>query len=207
MSYLTDNNTMPFRQYGEAEVLNIWALDGTGLNGQLVAITTGNQDPALSAGGYTTQAVAAAFTNVTSYRYVNPRRVRPTVAGDTRYNTIGITLHTTAVYDENGNPLVGQPYERTIERGFVQTGFTVPILARGIVTLKNQCIIGTPFPGYAAVISTGGVGRIESLNTAGAVQGQLLTGGYTYSGNQVIGKFLSYSGSAFGGYAQLKLEL
>jgi len=207
MSYLTDNNTMPFRQYAEAEVLNFFALQGTGLNGQLVSILTGSQDPALSAGQYLTTAVAASYTNVWSTRYNNPRRVRPSQAGDTRYNAVGITLHTTAVYDENGNILANQPYDRTLERGFVQTGFTVPILARGIVTLKNQCVIGTPFPGYAAVISTGGNGLIEAINPAGAVQGQLLTGGYTYSGNQVIGKFLSYSGSAFGGYSQLKLEL
>lgn len=207
MSYLTDSNTLPNRQYAEAEVLQYWALDGTGLAGQLVALQTGSQDLALNAGAYTTQAVAASFTNVISYRYNNPRRVRATQAGDTRYNTIGITLHTTAVYDENGNPLVGQPYDRTLERGFVQTGFTVPVLARGIVTLKNSLIVGTAFPGYAAVISTGGLGRVEAINPAGAVQGQLLTGGFTYSGNQVIGKFLSYSGSAFGGYAQLKLEL
>lgn len=207
MSILTDNGLLPFRQYAEAEVLNIWALQGTGLNGQLVALVTGGQDPALSAGGYTTAAVAASFTNVASYAYGNGRTVRPTQAGDTRYNTVGITLHTTAIYDENGNPLRTQPYERTIERGFVQTGFTVPVLARGIVTLKLQNIVGTPFPGYAAVISTGGNGKVEALNPAGVVQAQLLTGGFTYSGNQVIGKFLSYSGSAFGGYAQLKLEL
>lgn len=208
MSYLTDNNTMPWRQYAEAEVLNIWALDGTGLNGQLVAMQTGNQDPALSPGGYLTQAVAASFTNVASYRYNNPRRVRPTIAGDTRYNTVGMTLHTTAVNDENGNPLVGQPFERTLERGFVQTGFTVPVLARGVVTLKNTQIIGTPFPGYIAVISTGGAGKVEAIsNAGGAIFNAFFTGNLTYSGHQIVGKFLSYSGSAFGGYAQLKLEL
>jgi len=208
MSYLTDNNMLPYRQYAEAEVLNGFALDGTGLNGQLVALQTGNQDPALSPGSYLTQAVAASFTNVTSYRYNSVRRVRPTVAGDTRYNTLGMTLHTTAAYDENGNPLVGQPFDRTIERGFVQTGFAVPVLARGVVTLKLAQIIGTPFPGYIAVISTGGGGKVEAIsNAGGAVFNALYTGNLTYSGHQIVGKFLSYSGSAFGGYAQLKLEL
>jgi len=207
MSILTDGNLLPFRQYDPAEVINWYALDGTGLNGQLVALQTGNQDPALSAGQYTTQAVAAAFTNVTSYRYNTPRRVRPTQAGDTRYNTLGITLHTTALTDENGNLLANQPYDKTLDRGFVQTGFATPILSRGIVTLKLSQIIGTPFPGYVAVVSTGGAGKVEAVNPAGAIAGQLATGGYTYTGSQIVGKWLSYSGSAFGGYAQLKLEL
>jgi hypothetical protein len=207
MSLLTDGNLLPFRQYNsEGDVLQLFALDGTGLNGQLVAIETGSQDPANGAGAYTTLPVAAAWTNVTSYRYNNPRRVRPTQAGDTNFNTIGVTLHTTAVYDENGNLLANMPYDQTLERGFVQTGFTVPILIKGLITLKTSQIIGTPFPGYAAVISTGGAGKIESVNPVGATLGGLLTGAATYSGCQVVGKFISYSGSSFGGYAQILLD-
>ena len=207
MSLLTDGNLLPFRQFDPADVLNMFALQGTGLNGQLVAILTGNQDPANSAGQYTTLPVASSWTNVTSYRYNNPRRVRPTQAGDTQYNAIGMTLHTTAVYDENGNLLANMPYDQTLERGFVQTGFTVPILTRGVVTLKLSQIIGTPFPGYVAVISTGGNGLVEAVNPVGTTLGGFLTGTNTYTGNQIIGKWLSYSGSAFGGYAQLKLSL
>jgi len=207
MSLLTDNNLLPYRQYDEVEVINRFALQGTGLNGQLVALLTGNQDPANSAGSYLNQAPLAAFTNVGNYKYNTLRRVRPTQAGDTRFNTIGITLHTTAVYDENGNPLISQPYDKTLERGFVQTGFAVPILKRGVITLKTSQIIGTPFPGYAAVISTGGGGTVEAVNPVGAALGGFLTGAATYSGVQVIGKFLSYSGSAFGGYAELAIDL
>lgn len=205
MSLLTDGNLLPLQQYNPADVINWFALDGTGLNGQLVAIETGNQDPANSAGSYTTIPVAAGWTNTVSYRYNTLRRVRPTQAGDTHYNTIGITLHTTAVYDENGNILANQPYEQTLERGFVQTGFAVPILMAGIVTLKLAQIVGVPFPGYAAVISTGGNGKVESVNPS-LLSLVETTGVNTYSGSQVVGKWLSYSGSAFGGYAQLKLS-
>lgn len=208
MSILTDSNLLPNRQFDNNDVLNWFALQGTGLAGQLVAILTGSQDPALSAGQYTTQAVAASYTNVASYAYNSPRRVRPTQAGDTQYNTIGITLHTTAVYDENGNPLRNQPYDQTLERGFVQTGFVVPILTRGVITIKQAQVIGVGFPGYVGVISTGGNGTIEALNpsTASITFGNA-SGISTYSGNQIVGKFLSYSGSAFGGYYQFKLQL
>ena len=208
MSILTDGNLLPLRQYNpDGDVLNIFSLDGTGLNGQLVTIETGAQDPANSAGSYTTSPVAASFTNVTNYRYANPRKVRASAAGDTVFNVVGVTLHTTALYDENGNLLANQPYDDTLERGFVQTGFTVPILTRGLITLKQSQIIGTPFPGYAAVISTGGAGKFEAVNPATtAITFVNSTGVNTYSGQQVIGKFISYSGSAFNGYAQILFD-
>lgn len=203
MSLLTDGNLLPSRQYAEASVLNKFALSTTGLNGLIVTLLTGNQNPANNAGAYTTQAPMAAFTNVANYRYGSLRQVRPSQAGDTRYNAVGITLHTVALYDENGNPLAGQPYDQTIERGLVQSGFVVPILTQGFVTMKSQNIIGTPFPGYLAVISTGGGGKVESINPVGATLGGLMTGASTYSGCQVIGKFLSYTGANFGGYSDL----
>lgn len=202
MSILTDGNLLPFRQYDPAEVLNLFALNQTGLNGQLVAIVTGNQDPANGPGAYTTQAVASAWTNVTAYRYGSPRTVRPTQAGDTKYLCLGVTLHTTALYEENGIPLATLPYDKTLERGFVQSGFVVPILQRGLITVKSSQIIGTAFPGYVAVISTGGGGKFESVNPTAS----LVTGAGTYTGNQIIGKFISYSGSAFGGYAQILFD-
>lgn len=206
MSILTDGNLLPFRQFDNADVINLFALDGTGLNGMLVVMETGNQDPANSAGAYTTQAVASSWTNVTSYRYASPRKVRPSQAGDTAYGCVGITLHTVALNEENGIPLATLPYDKTLERGFVQTGFVVPILTRGVITLKMNNIIGTPFPGYAAVISTGGNGKIEAINPVGVVHNGFFTGGLTYTGSQIIGKFLSYSGSAFGGYAQIQID-
>jgi hypothetical protein len=201
MSLLTDGNLLPFRQYAEADVLNMFSTDFTGLNGMLVAIQTGSQDPANSAGGYSTSAPNGyAVTNVGNYAYRNSRKVRQAGVTDTRYNTIGITLHTTAIYDENGNLLVNQPYDKTIERGFVQTGFTVPILTRGVVTLKLAQINGTPYPGYAGTIGANGTITVSNPTAAGNLP-------FLATGSQVVGKFLSYSGSAFNGYAQFKLEL
>lgn len=199
MSLLTDGNLLPFRQYSESDVLNIFSSDVTGLNGMLVAITNnGNQDPSTSAGAYANRAPNGyAVTNVGNYAYQNARKVRPAAVTDTRSNVLGVTLHTTATVDENGNLLVNQPYDKTIERGFVQTGFTVPILTRGVITVKLANIGGTPVPGFAATIGTGGqfaVGNPADLVVIG-------------TGTRIVGKYLSTSGSAFGGYAQIKLEL
>lgn len=199
MSLLTDGNLLPFRQYAESDVLNIWSLDVTGLNGMLVAITNNsNQDPATSAGAYASSSPNGyAVTNVGNYAYRNSRKVRPAAVTDTRSNVIGVTLHTTATHDENGNLLVNQPYDKTLDRGFVQTGFTVPILTRGLITVKLANIGGTPVPGYAATIGTGGqfaVGDPANMVVIG-------------TGTRVVGKYVSTSGSALGGYAQILLSL
>jgi hypothetical protein len=198
MSLLTDGNLLPFRQYNESDVINLFSLDATGLNGMLVAIQTGQQDPATSAGQYrSTSPNGVAYTNIGNYGYGTTRKVRPAIATDTKVNVLGVTLHTTAIYDENGNPLVNQPYDRTIERGFVQTGFAVPILTRGIITVKLANIVGTPFPGHAATIGAAGAFGVANPSNTVALG----------TGLAVVGKYLSYSGSAFGGYAQIKLEL
>jgi hypothetical protein len=199
MSLLTDGNLLPYRQYNESDVINFLSLDGTGLNGMLVAIQTGQQDPSTSAGQYRSTAPnGVAFTNVGNYGYGTTRKVRPAAAADSKHNVLGVTLHTTALNDENGNLLVNQPYDRTLERGFVQTGFAVPILTRGIITVKLANIVGTPYPGHAATI--GAAGAFGVVNPVGNLP--LLA-----TGSNVVGKYLSFSGSAFGGYAQIKLEL
>lgn len=198
MSQLTDGNLLPFRQHNESDVLNWFSLDGTGLNGMLVTIQTGNQDPAQSAGAYRSTAPnGVAFTNVGNYGYGTVRKVRASTATDTKYNVLGVTLHTTALYDENGNLLVNQPYDRTIERGFVQTGFAVPILTKGVVTVKLANINGTPFPGHAATVGNNGQFGVANPSSQVAIG----------TGSAVVGKYLSFSGSAFGGYAQIKLDL
>ncbi len=198
MSLLTDGNLLPFRQYNESEVINLFSLDGTGLNGMLVAIQTGQQDPATSAGQYRSTAPnGTAFTNIGNYGYGTTRKVRAALSTDTNVNVIGVTLHTTALYDENGNLLVNQPYDKTLERGLVQTGFAVPILTRGIITVKLANISGIPYPGYAATIGNAGQFGVQNSNNIVAIG----------TGLTVVGKFLSYSGSAFNGYAQIKLAL
>ncbi len=200
MSILTDGNLLPFRQYNESDVINFFALDATGNNGMLVAIQTGSQDPSQSYGSYNTSVSpnGVAFTNVGNYRYGMSRKVRPAGVTDSKHNVLGVTLHTTALYDENGNLLVNQPYNKTIERGLVQTGFAVPILTRGIITVKLANIVGTPYPGYAATI--GAAGAFGVVNPVGNLPALA-------TGQNVVGKYLSYSGSAFGGFAQIKLEL
>ncbi len=199
MSVLSNSNLLPFRQYADAEVIQLWSTDFTGQAGTLCTIQAGAQTAGSEAGGLTTSAPLQAFTNVGNYAFNNPRKVRPSNANDTKYQIAGIMLYTVATLDENGIPLRGQPYNKTLERGFVQTGFTVPILARGIVTIKQSQVATTPAVTDIAI--AGNNGQVSSLTNNAANNIVVGSGGYA------IGKFISSSGAAFGGYYQLKLEL
>ena len=107
------------RQFADAEVIQLWSADYTGQAGTLCTIQPANQIPGNEAGGYTTSAPLQAFVNVGNYAFNNPRKVRPSAANDTRSQLAGISLYTVATVDENGIPLRGQPYNQTLERGFV----------------------------------------------------------------------------------------
>ena len=201
-SILNQGKLLPFRQKAEAEVINWYSLNGTGLNGTFVALETGNQDPANGDGYVAGSSVGASYTNIESNRYEVKRKVRAVASGDTKFNSLGVTLYTTAEYDENGNKLILQPREARTERAFILSGEAVPVLARGIVTLKSDAYVGTPIPGHVGVAYTGGGGKVEVVDPA-----TLPITGKGITSDHVLGKFISTSGSAFGGYAQFKLEL
>ncbi len=199
MSVLTNSNLLPYRQYADAEVIQLYSADFTGQAGTLVTIQPAAQDPGTSMGGLTTSAPLQAFTNVGNYAFNNPRKVRPAKVGDNIYQMLGVTLYTVATQDENGNNLRGQPFDKTLERGFVQTGFTVPILTRGILTIKKTQVNNDASPGD--VLVAGANGTFTSITPTAA---QLITGAYY---DTAVGKVLSSSGSAFGGYYQIKVQL
>lgn len=193
----TQGRLLPFRQISEYEVINFYAQTVTGVNGQFVAFVTGQQNPA-DADGYTTVGLASSYQGVYAPRWENKRKVRPTTAGDTKYNTLGVTLHTTAEEDTNGQRLVLLPRARREELGYVVFGESTPIVVRGVVTLRASAYVGTPIPGHVGLVT--GNGQVVVFDPASLPA----TGGLR---DQIVGKFLSTSGDAFGGYAQFKLEL
>lgn len=197
MSVLTQSNLLPFRQYAEAEVFNQQALNGTGLAGLFVTIPTGGQVPVDTAGSYGSLSVGASYANAVSLRHLVTRKVNPCAAGDTAYNVLGVTLHTVAEYDENGNRLINQPIKETIERGFVQSGQAVPVLTRGVITIKKSQVTNDALPGYVGIAAAnGGIAAYAPTNLAAIG-----------TGINVLGKFISNSGVDFGGYYQFKLML
>lgn len=198
---LTQGNLRPFRQYGEVEVRNLFALDGTGLNGQLVSYQTGSQSPE-TADGYSALSVGAAYSNIVSSRYLNNRRVRPAVVTDLKSQIAGVTLHTTAEFDENGQKLLLQNPDHVFERGFVISGQTVPLVKRGLLTVALSAISNSstvsPLPGYVLVPTGAGAFCSMPATTATGL------GDYFH---RIVGSVISTSGSFNGGYVQIEIAL
>jgi len=200
--FISSTNLLPNRDFDQHEVLNFFALNQTGLGGQLVTFITGSQDP-VSSEAYGTQQVGASYTNIYSPLFSVSRRVRPATVGDSKWEVAGITLATTAMFDENGNRLLNMPYSHTEARGFVQTGQAVPILKRGQLTVALSQFNGTkPVAGWPLVASgsNGGFACVApSFVTTGVM-------------NQVVGRCISDTGTyngagVLGGFAQIEIAV
>lgn len=196
--FVQQGNLLPFRLFDPHERLDWYALNQTGLNGQVVTFVTGGQDP-INSEGYTSQAVAAAYTNVYSTLFTNNRRVRPATFGDTAWEVAGVTLYTTALRDENGNVILNMPDDLRAARAFVATGQSVPILKRGVLTLSLLQFNGsTPTAGYPLIASgaNGGVLCVTPSFATGSSIAPL-----------VIGRCISSSGAFQNGYAQIEVSV
>lgn len=195
--FIASTNLLPNRDFDQHEVLPFFALNQTGLGGQLVTFLTGAQDPVSSEGYSTSQQVGASYTNIWSPLFGVNRRVRPSTVGDTKWEVAGITLATTAIRDENGNILLNMPYQHTEARGFVQTGQAVPILKRGQLTIALSQFNGTkPVAGYPIIASgtNGGFACVAPSYATGTsiaplVVGRCISDTGTYNGQGVLGGF------------------
>ena len=133
---------LPFRQYDENDVVNLFALVGEGNTqttdsgdgdaGVFVQVASGNfgADPV----SYATNS----YLGKTDYPFVGrnqypgvPLRCKPATAGN---SVLGITLLQTAQQDENGEKLLYNPQKKE-ELQCVLPGQAVPVLTRGIITL------------------------------------------------------------------------
>lgn len=191
------NDLLPFRQEAPHAVINLFSQNGTGVGGRFVALETGNQDPADSSATLAASTPGYAYANVTNQRWETPRKFRYAAAGDTKFAVLGLSLNGTVEYDENGNKVLFNE-QTQVEKQIVPSGYTVPVSTDGVYTLKSSAYFGTPIPGYVGIV-TGTAGQVVFASAASV-------GNYIGSGLAVC-KVLSSSGSAFGGYAQVKLTL
>jgi len=196
--FVQQSNLFPFGNLPPHEVLSFFALNQTGLGGQLVTFVTGGQDP-INGEGYSSQAVANAYTNIYSTLFTNNRRVRPATFGDTKWEVAGMTLYTTALRDENGNLILNMPDELRAARAFVATGQSVPILKRGQLTIALSQFNGsTPTAGYP-LIASGTNGGFLCITPSQAT-------GTSYS-SLVVGRCISSSGAFQNGFAQIEVSV
>jgi hypothetical protein len=199
---------LPFRQYDEQDVVNLFALanadvldsttgDGKGSNGVFVKVADGNFDQELISYG------SNSYLGKTDYPFVGSDmyptvQLEVTAAGDA---PLGLTLNQTAKADENGEKLLYNTTKKE-ELQAVLPGQAVPIATKGIFTLGANAIDG----GAASIFTIGGGfevstadGKISGLSDAlddaslGMVIGtgsRTNTGGLTdqFSGDYVVVK-------------------
>jgi hypothetical protein len=186
---------LPFRDYDEHEVYGFFALNDTGVAGTFVSAVTYNPD---NQDGWSNTAPGAEYNNILSLRYESKAKAAPAASGAAKWNVLGVTLKSTLEFDENGEKLLFHK-EKCDKLQAVVSGEPVPILKRGLVTLTSDAYVGTPTPGFVGVIE--GAGIIRAVNPS------VLSPTGTYTPDQVVGRFISTSGSNFGGYALFDVQL
>lgn len=189
---------LPFRQYDENDVINLFALktnvnlkavgvneDGDNADGVLVSVENGNKAKDVinldNAGDF----FASYNSPIGRNQYPeNPLKIVPASSGN--FNAIGVTLRSTLAVDENGESLLFNPVKKD-ELQAVLSGQTVPVLSKGVVTLTQKAVDGTPAPGSALGVSStaGKFAALDSLegNKNQRQIGQVLATGTRNSGN------------------------
>ena len=141
---------LPFRQYDEQDVVNLYALtnaealssttgDGAGSNGVFVKVADGNFNQDVVTYG------SNSYLGKTDYPFVggdmyptNPLEVTAATSGTL---PLGLTLNQTAQNDENGEKLLYNATKRE-ELQAVLPGQSVPVATKGIFTLSANAIDG-----------------------------------------------------------------
>lgn len=226
---------LPFRDYDEHEVVNLYALAGqlgdfvrlddadkrsTGAdNGVFVKIHNGSLGPAgrdpidVTSDSYGSYLGAKDFPHVGRNTYPANTLTVTGVAtsGD---SCLGVTLRQTAIYDENGEKLQYNPIKKD-ELYAVLPGETVPVLSRGMVTLTDAAIGGDPRPGDSLVPAADGKATKAANNEAANIIGTVLASGFrddaaafAHTGNGTFKGENSYGNYGYmsGKYYVIKLD-
>jgi hypothetical protein len=154
---------LPFRQYDENDVINMFALNSAYVNesttgsshgdaGVFVAVDSAdfNADPVT----YGTDS----YLGKTDYPFVGANqypsvslKVKPAVSGTA---LLGITLRQTAKFDENGEKLLYYPQKKE-ELQCVLPGQAVPVATRGVFTITAAAYTGALVVGGGIKLTTG----------------------------------------------------
>jgi hypothetical protein len=163
--------TLPFRQYDENEVINMFAL-GTGFVNESV-LDTGHGDAGvfvtvesgdLNVDTITYDGAYDSYLGKTNYPHVGvnqyPRvsiSLKPATSGD---SLLGITLRQTAKFDENGEKLLYYP-QKAEELMCMLPGQSVPVASRGVFTLAATAFAGAvPAVGSGFKLPSGVSGKV-----------------------------------------------
>lgn len=174
------NRLLPFRQYDENDVVNLFALDtdvapaldlsttttSAADAGVFVSVSAAQADqlgdPSLDFANTYVGKVHGGHVGRVGYPEV-PWKVQPTAAGQA---ALGITLKQTVSHDENGEKLLYNPQKQD-ELQAVLPGQAVPVATRGIFMVDAGAIFASSPP--AAPVSAGtsfGIGTSGTITAA-----------------------------------------
>lgn len=155
---------LPFRQYDENDVINLFALDEASANESLTDTGAGDAGVfvKVSAGDFDKDPVSYSdnsYLGKTDYPFIKAQypsvnlECSPAISGD---SCLGITLRQTAKYDENGEKLLYNPIKAD-ESFSVMPGQAVPVATRGVFTLVEG--------GYSGALAVGGGIALSNLES------------------------------------------
>ena len=219
------NRLLPFRQYNEHFVVNMFALDTAKLSLGAVAANThataGDHDAGILVkvkgtgadlgAGYGGDASLKSYMGATSYPHVgfneNPEafgKFEP--AGGTDV-VLGVTLNQTLAYDENGEKMLYYR-QKALEHQAVLPGEAVPVLTKGIITVAANGVISGSEPTAGAQVALGAGGKFRTATgTANTVVGTCLAvGDRDGQHDSNAADYWATNGST-GGYYIIKLDL
>jgi hypothetical protein len=127
---------LPFRQYDDNDVINLYALADAAVNESVTGVGSGDAGVFVKVSAGTDYP----FVGANQYPSVN-LKVTPAASGDTT-NCLGITLRQTAKFDENGEKLLYYR-QKAEELMCVLPGQAVPVATRGVFSLGANALDGT----------------------------------------------------------------
>ena len=159
---------LPFRQYDDNDVINMFALQAAYVNtsttgssygdaGVFVTTAVGdfNLDPVVYATDSYLGKTDYPFVGANSYPSVS-LKIKPATSGD---GLLGITLRQTAQTDENGEKLLYYP-QKAEELMAVLPGQSVPVATKGIFTLTSGAYNGALGVGSGVKLASGVSGTV-----------------------------------------------
>jgi hypothetical protein len=153
---------LPFRQYDEHDVINLFALESQYVNESTTISSSGDAGVFVttSVGDFNADPVTYAtdsYLGKTDYPFVGANqypsvslKIKPAASGNA---LLGITLRQTAKFDENGEKLLYYP-QKAEELQCVLPGQAVPVATRGVFTFFSSAFNGNLGVGSGVKLST-----------------------------------------------------
>lgn len=179
---------LPFRQYDENDVVNLFALDadslsvslqnmkpnddGVNADGVLVQVTGGNFGDSIDV-SVDSRFMESYNSPVGRNPYpTNPLKIAPCEAGN---KPLGVTFRQTLSNDENGESLLFNPVKKD-ELNAVLSGQTVPVLKKGLISL-HQNAFSAGVPAQGSYIKPAANGKLQAGSSSDNC-GQVLATGF-----------------------------